>query len=394
MSRKIPVGLLYSTTGAYSLLGQECLDGALLALDEINRSADYDFQLVPQIENPGANINEYQRLTEKMTRVDGCRQIIGTLTSISRKEIIPILEKNDALLWYVAPYEGFECCENVIYTGACPNQHIVPLFEHIIPRFGKNAYLCGTNYVWGWEVNRIARELVQACGGQVTGENYLPFHSRDVERMIETVRETRPNFILNNLIDDSSYALFRAYYSAGKTDSFFHPENCPIVSCNLTECELSRIGHDAAQGHLSISPYFEKIATAENSLFLDELSRKEPKRHSVSAFFINGYATTYYLAKAIKSCGSDDIDAVKQSVLGRKFNTPLGQTEINEKTHHTALPSYIGQINSTGKFDIVSAAAEAKIADPYLVKFDTAAFAKQISGQLDPLSGSHLKVIK
>jgi hypothetical protein len=41
-----------------------------------------------------------------------------------------------ALLWYMCPYEGFEANENVIYIGGCPNQHLIPLFEHLIPRFG------------------------------------------------------------------------------------------------------------------------------------------------------------------------------------------------------------------------------------------------------------------
>ena len=41
----------------------------------------------------------------------------------------PVVEKHDGQLWYVCPYEGFEANENVIYTGACPNQHLVPLFE-------------------------------------------------------------------------------------------------------------------------------------------------------------------------------------------------------------------------------------------------------------------------
>src|SRR3546814_16003075 len=64
----------------------------------------------------------------------------------------------------MCPYEGFECCENVIYTGASPNQHIVPLFRYLLPRYGKRVYLVGSNYIWGWETNRTARELVQASG--------------------------------------------------------------------------------------------------------------------------------------------------------------------------------------------------------------------------------------
>lgn len=77
MTREIPVGLLYSTTGDYDLIGRDCLAGAVMALKEINIDRRFDFTLVPKIENPGGNINEYQRLTEKLLRDEGCRQKIG-----------------------------------------------------------------------------------------------------------------------------------------------------------------------------------------------------------------------------------------------------------------------------------------------------------------------------
>ncbi|WP_120498194.1 transporter substrate-binding protein [Kiloniella sp. EL199] len=397
MNREIAVGLLYSTTGAYNLIGQDCLDGALMAMDEINANSRYAFNFTPKIANPGGNINEYQRLTEKLLREEDCQQIIGTVTSISRKEVTPIIEKHDGLLWYTAPYEGFECCENIIYTGACPNQHIVPMFKQVIPEFGKKVYLTGTNYVWGWEVNRIARELITSCGGEVTGENYLPFHSTDVERMIETIRETRPSFILNNLIDSSSYALYRAFYSAGKTDDFFRPENCPIISCNITECELEKIGYDAAEGHLSISPYFENLNTTENLNFLKKVYKKRSKEKPVSAFFVNGYATTYYLAEAIKDAQTDNIEAVKKELFNRKFQTPLGETEISEKTLHTALPYYIGRIKSRDGFEILPSRPQAITADPYLVNFESSLFAKTVNNfdsASSSIEASHLKVVK
>ena len=70
-----------------------------------------------------------------MLRDHGCRHIIGTITSLARKEVIPLVEKHDGLLWYMCPYEGFEANDNVIYTGGCPNQHLLPLFDYLIPRF-------------------------------------------------------------------------------------------------------------------------------------------------------------------------------------------------------------------------------------------------------------------
>ena len=100
------------------------------------------------------------------------RHIIGCITSWSRKEVIPVLEKAGGTLWYACPYEGFEANEHVVYMHACPNQHLVPLLGYVVPRFGANGFLTGSNYIWGWETNRVARDLIADAGGKVLGERY------------------------------------------------------------------------------------------------------------------------------------------------------------------------------------------------------------------------------
>lgn len=392
MRRNIPIGLLYSTTGTYGTLGHDCHDGAMMSVQDVNANDAYDFRFTPQVGNPGGDIYEYHRLSETMLRDGKCRNIIGTITSLSRKETIPIIEKHDGLLWYMTPYEGFECCENVIYTGACPNQHIVPMFAHLIPHYGRRAYLVGSNYVWGWEINRVGRELISSCGGEITGEKYLPFGSVDVHRMIKDIKETRPNFILNNLIGASSYAFFRAYYAAGKTDDFFQPENCPIVSCNLTECELQNIGYDAAVGHLSASPYFESVKTAGNGDFIAAAQSRFGKQRPISSFFVNAYQSVRYLADAIQAGGSDEIEVVKNSLFSRKFTSPLGLTRISAKTNHAALPFYLGRIRPERGFELVLSHPDAIEADPYLVGFDAKEFAAQATGART--RQSHLQVVR
>lgn len=79
----------------------------------------------------------------------GARHIIGTVTSSSRKEVIPVLEKHGGTLWYALPYEGFEASDHVVYTHACPNQ-LLPLLDWALPTYGARAYLTGSNYMQGW----------------------------------------------------------------------------------------------------------------------------------------------------------------------------------------------------------------------------------------------------
>ena len=165
------LGILFSTSGDYGVLGRDCRDGAMTAIEELRRTCSIAIE--PVFGDPAGSSERYIELARKMLLEDQCRHLIGTVTSQARKDVIPVVEKHDALLWYVCPYEGFEANPNVIYTGACPNQHLLPLFEHMLPFYGKRVYLTGANYIWGWEMNRLAREIVTEAGGEIVGERCL-----------------------------------------------------------------------------------------------------------------------------------------------------------------------------------------------------------------------------
>jgi len=365
MMKRVAIGILFSTSGPYAAIGRDCRDGADLALAELAGEASPLIRLEAVHADPQGDPRRYLDEARAMLREADCRQIVGTITSIARKEVIPLVEKHDGLLWYVCPYEGFEANESVIYTGACPNQHLIPLFDHLLPRHGKRAYLIGANYVWGWEMNRLARDLLVEAGGEVVAERYLPLEETEVDRLIGDIRERRPDFILNNLIGPASYAFLRAYHALGAEDAAFRPEVRPVVSCDLTECELGEIGAGLAAGNLSAASYFDALETPANAAFKARVAAAYGPARRVSAFFEAAYTTVRMLAAAIAETGTDDPAQVKAAVHGRAFETPHGPLRIDPRTNHAALPFHLGRIAAHGGFDIV-ASRPAMAADPYL----------------------------
>ena len=69
--------------------------------------------------------------------------------------------------------KDFETASNVIYTGAAPNQHIMPLIDHMAARYGSRVICIGSNYIWAWENNRIMRESIILRHGSVPLERYV-----------------------------------------------------------------------------------------------------------------------------------------------------------------------------------------------------------------------------
>ena len=57
---------------------------------------------------------------------DGACTLFGCWLSACRKQVLPVVERHDHLLVYPKTYEGLEQSPHVVYTGATPNQFILP----------------------------------------------------------------------------------------------------------------------------------------------------------------------------------------------------------------------------------------------------------------------------
>ena len=354
MKQPIDIGVLFSRSGSYDRLGEACREGAMGAIEAVNADPARRIRFRVAERDPAGRIEAYAPLCADLLVTEGVRHVVGSITSWSRKDVIPVLEKHGGLLWYPAPYEGFEANEHVVYLNAAPNQHLVPLVAHVAARYGRDAFLVGSNYIWGWEMNRIARDLVADAGGEVRGERYLALGDTDVGRLVAEVRATAPDFVLNNLIGPSSYAFYKAYAALGREDERFRPERRPIVSCNLTEAELPSIA-PFGDGHLSSLPFVHDGAPGPRSSF-------EAAAH----------AAVTVLADAIEAAGTDEPSAVRRAMGAGIRQTALGPIRVDPLTQHTALPVRIARVRGEG-FEVLEESGGRVEPDPYLSHYDPVA---------------------
>ncbi len=262
--RRVSVGLVFSRSGSSRLMPEACREAALCAITEVNADPERMIELLPLEREPARDADDYAPLCAEILEA-GARHIMGCVTSWSSQEEIPTLEGLGGILWYSCPYEGFKASSQVVYADACSNQHLVPLLAWASPLWGMRSYLTGSNYVWGWEVNRVACNLLLKAGGEVVAGRHLAFSDEDVGRIIAEIRASRPGFVLNNLVGASSYACLRAMAGLVRDEPAFRFERCPVLSCKLTECEAPAIG-GAAEGLVPVGPYSQDRAGADSSL--------------------------------------------------------------------------------------------------------------------------------
>lgn len=364
----LQIGLLFSTEGPYATVAQALLNGAMLACREVNGDPSMRLQLEPFHINPGGRLDSYREGIQFLLD-RGIAHVCGCYTSSSRKEVLPIIEKRDALLWYPSHYEGFETSQNVIYTGSSPNQHLTPLIGFLFRELGKKAYCIGSNYIWAWESNRVFREGVTRLGGQIVAERYVPVGEADLDQYVDEILKLRPDYIFNSLIGSSSYEFLRRLRRASAALGIDQPREIPVASCTLSEPELHAIGAEAAEGQITSSVYFSSLRTARNAEFVAAYRQAFPDGPVACADAESSYIAIHLLARAVIRAGSSSVAQVRAAVTACEFDAPQGPVRIDPDTMHACLTPHIGVSRADCEFDVLIESPAPVKPDPYLVQW-------------------------
>jgi urea transport system substrate-binding protein len=340
------------------------LHGALLAIEEINANRARPFSLVPVTADPGGEPSLYARHAACLLD-QGIRHIVGCYTSLSRKEVVPIFEKRDALLWYPTHYEGFEASPNVVYVGGAPNQHTLPLVAWALRNVGRSAYCVGSNYVWAWETNRVLREALIPARGRVLGERYIAIEDLDVGHIVQDILRTKPDFVFCTLIGASASRFISVLRDACVAAGINQPRDLPLLTCNLNETTMEGVEPGAHNGHINSSVYFASVQTPESRAFVSAFQARFNAVPSADAEA--SFCAVHLLARAMAAVDTDDVAAVRAAVTAIRLKAPQGEVTIDADTMHAWLTPRIGRSRADGGFDIIEEAAAPVRPDPYLV---------------------------
>lgn len=364
----IKVGILHSLSGTMAISETSVKDAELLAIEEINANGGVlGKQIEPVIEDGASEVATFQEKATKLLTSDKVATVFGCWTSASRKAVLPVFESNNGLLWYPVQYEGQESSPNIFYTGAAPNQQIVPAIEYLTETYGKKVFLVGSDYVFPRTANEIIKKQVASLGGEVVGEEYTPMGHTDYSTIINKIKDAKPDYIFNTLNGDSNVAFFKQL-----KDANISADDIMTCSVSIAEEEVSGIGASYMEGHLVSWNYYQTTDTPENEKFVKAYKAKYGEDRVTDDPIEAGYNAVYLWAAAVEKAGSTDVAAVKEAAKGITFQAPEGLVTIDGDNQHIYKPVRIGKVNAEGLIDEIWSTDEAVKPDPYLKGYDWA----------------------
>src|SRR5256886_462308 len=388
----VPLGLVFSQSGPYAMMASEMRKSALMAVHEINCSDEFDFTFVPHLRDPGGIVAAYHTACDDLIREEQVDHIVGCYTSASRKQVIPIVERTERLLWHPARYEGFESSDNVIYVGAAPNHNVVPLVRHMLDHIAHDVFCIGSNYVWTWETNRVIREIVTSAGGRILAERLLELGEIAVDHIVKEIIDRKPPVVFNTLVGESSYAFMRALHEATTRAEL----TVPMLSCSLCEPELKLIGSAASVGCITSSAYFESIERPENRAFVARWKACHGADSSPSVDGQSTYVCVMLLARAIRRAGSTDVAAGRRAAANHRYESPQGPVWVDPDNNHCFLTPRLARSVPGCRFDIFWEADAPERPDPNLSNPDLAAIGTGAEKSNDAMMkrSNHLRIVK
>jgi ABC-type branched-subunit amino acid transport system substrate-binding protein len=343
------IGVLCSTTGAFSISETAMLYAAKMAIDEINAAGGVNgSRIEPVYSDYGSDPATAANRARQLILSDKVLAIVGTNSTLTRQAVKPIIEEYNSILIYNTYYAGEKPSPNIIYTNSVPSQQIDRFIPWIIETHGPRIYMVGSDYEYPRKGIKYAKLLALRCGGMIVGEEYASIDQGDFSSIISNIRKARPNAVFSIISGDSLVPFYRQYYEAG-----IRAGDIPICACATHEGAAKNIGAEAAAGHYSSFSYFSTLGTPASDAFVEKYMRLFGDNAVVTNQAAAVYHGVYLLKAAMERAASYETEDIIAAFSGLEIDAPAGRVKIDERNRHAWLPSYIGRINENCTFDIV-----------------------------------------
>src|ERR1700742_2479051 len=269
----IKVGILHSLSGTMAISETTLKDTILMMIDAQNKKGGLlGKKLEPVGVDPASDWPLFAEKAAELLEKDKVAVVFGCWTSVSRKSVLPVFEKDDGLLFYPVQYEGEESSKNVIYTGAAPNQQAIPAVDYLMKDGGvKRWVLAGTDYVYPRTTNKILEAYLRSKGVPPAdiSINYTPFGQSDWQTRVAAIKRFgaagKKTAVVSTINGDANVPFYKELGNQGVS-----AENIPVVAFSVGEEELSGLDAKPLVGHLAAWNYFMSIDNPVNKQFISD----------------------------------------------------------------------------------------------------------------------------
>ena len=355
----IRVGVLHSLSGTMAISETTLKDTILMMIDAQNKKGGLlGKKLQAVVVDPASNWPLFAEKAAQLLEKDKVAVVFGCWTSVSRKSVLPVFEKDNGLLFYPVQYEGEESSKNVIYTGAAPNQQAIPAVDYLMKDVWRETVGAGRDRL------RLPADDEQDPGSLPVGQGregrgYLDqLHALRSFRLARTRVAAIKKFgsagkktaVVSTINGDANVPFYKEL-----GNQKISAEDIPGVAFSVGEEELSGLDTKPLLGHLAAWNYFESISTPANKAFIDQWHTyiKNPKRTTNDPMEAHYIGFNLWVKAVEKRQDDRRVEKVIAALPGLETPNLTGGMAKVLPNHHITKPVYIGEVKADGQFNVV-----------------------------------------
>lgn len=363
----IRMGIATDITGAIAPSGNANWQVAQFTVEQINKAGGIlgrkiELYLEDTASDPKVAVGNVRKLIQER-KVD---VVLGGITSAMRQAIKdPIVNRGRTLYIYPQLYEGKECTKHLYCTGPTPAQQCDKLIPYLIKTVGKKRFaMPSANYVWPQLLNKYARKVIEANGGEVVFEEYYPLDQPEYSATIGKIRDGKVDCVFNTVIPPGLQPFMKQLYESG-----FQKGGGAVACVYFDENLLNYLPAEEMDGLYSCLDYFQSVDDPFSKQLQADYSKRFP---NTKYMFTAGSAATgmyrgikFYEAAVMETKGDLKRETVSAAMdHGRIAQGPGGGAEMVPGHMHCKMNMYIAQCKAEAgktRYDIIS---KADMVDP------------------------------
>jgi urea transport system substrate-binding protein len=362
----VKLGCLFSSSGAMANVEGRLTSVVRMAAEELNARGGVMGSMIEVVgTDPASDWPLYAQLGRQLITQDQVAALFGCWTSVSRKSVLPVVEQEDALLYYPLHFEGEENSPNVVYLNSPPSSSVLPAVEYLMGPDGgeaKRFFMLGSDYVWPRTINQQLKGYWAAQGitPDAWREEYVPVGHSNFQTLVNQIREFadqpggQPVVILT-VVGNSIPDFFREFANQG-----ISALDVPVLGLDALEADFEGLDTASLVGHLNCWAYLQTAAGPRNQEFLSAwaayvAASGAPYRPDVAIDpMVSVYDGVHLWALAAEAAGSFAVPEVRAASPSVSFACPSGyDIAMMADSTYVKRGVFIGSLNETQSFDVL-----------------------------------------
>jgi branched-chain amino acid transport system substrate-binding protein len=346
----VKVGFIDPFSGTYAALGDSELNGARMAVDELNKNGGIlgqQVQLVPQDDaaDVGNATVKFHEVVEKnsVNFVSGAVSSAVALALSHAADLKGVLYMDtgghvDSVTGAQCHWTTFKVCSDTWMLANALSQTLL--------KFGKRWYISTPDYAWGHFLEAGFAKILQQNGGTLLGNALMPLGSTDFTSVLIKVQQANPDVFIVLQGGDDFVNLMKQAVQFGMTQKM-------KFGYGLVELEpLAALPAEARTGWGVMEWWWDQPKVPQVKIFVDAYQKLYTKAPSARSWF--GYLAMYTIATGAAKAKSLDSEKVAKAIEGMELppNLQLGPYPIQwrPEDHQLLITEFVGEVNGKGEY--------------------------------------------